>query len=74
MNNIFVRLADLDPRIHGFVKPDNNGDYNIYINANHCKEMQKETLRHELEHIQRDHIYSERLVKQLEAEIEGGTL
>lgn len=74
MNNIIVRLADLDPRVRGFVRPDSNGDYNIYINCNLCIEMQKQTLRHELEHIRRNHIYSDRLVKQLEAEVEGGTL
>lgn len=69
MNDIFVRLADLDPRVHGFVKPDNNGDYNIYINSNHCLEMQKETLRHELEHIRLDHLQSDRPVAELEAEV-----
>lgn len=68
MNSIMVRLADLDPRVRGFVKPDNNGDYNIYINCNHCIEMQKETLRHEMEHIRLGHVYSDELVKQLEKE------
>lgn len=71
MNDIVVRLADLDPRVKGFIKPDNNGDYNIYINCNLCEEVQKETLKHELNHIEHNHLFSERPVKELEEEADG---
>lgn len=69
MNDIIVRLVELDPRVRGFVRPDCNGDYNIYINSCLCLEVQQKTLRHEMEHIRRRHIYSNRLVKELEAEV-----
>lgn len=72
MNDIIIRLVDLDPEVRGFVRPDCNGDYNIYINSSLCLEAQRATLEHELEHIQKGHVYSDRLVKLLEAEIEGG--
>jgi len=69
MEDIIVRLVELDPRIKGFIRPDSNGDYNIYINACLCLEAQQATLKHELEHIRRRHLYSERLVKELEGEV-----
>ena len=69
MDNIIVRLVDLDPRVKGFVRSDCNGDYNIYINSLLCVEAQRETLEHELEHIRRRHVYSEELVRVMEQEI-----
>lgn len=69
MNDIIIRLVDLDPEVRGFVRPDCNGDYNIYINSSLCLEAQQATLKHELEHIRRRHLYSERLVKELEGEV-----
>lgn len=49
MNDIFIRLVDLDPSIKGFVKVDQNCDYNIYINARLCLEAQKKAFRQLLE-------------------------
>lgn len=69
MNDIFIRLVDLDPSIKGFVKVDQNCDYNIYINARLCLEAQKKAFQHELEHIRLDHLHSDRPVAELEAEV-----
>ena len=44
------------------------GDFaNIYINSRICEAKQREALRHELEHLERDDLYSEVPVKTLEA-------
>lgn len=69
MNDIMIRLVALDPRVRGFIRPDCNGDYNIYINSCLCLEAQRDTLQHELEHIRRRHVYSERPVEELEKEV-----
>lgn len=69
MEDVIVRLVELDPRIKGFIRPDSNGDYNIYINACLCPEARQTALEHELEHIQLRHVYSERPVKELEDEV-----
>lgn len=72
MNDIIFRLADgLDPRVKGFVKEDNNGDYNVYINSCLCVEAQIETCEHELRHIYMKHLRSDRPVRELEDEVEG---
>ena len=69
MNEVIVRMVELDPRVKGFIRPDNNGDYNIYINTLLCEEVQRETLKHELEHIRRRHVYSDRPVREMEDEV-----
>lgn len=72
MNEVIVRIVDgLDPRVHGFVKEDPNGDYNIYINSCLCLEAQLETYEHELRHIYMKHLRSDRQVRELEDEAEG---
>lgn len=52
MNEIFYRLVDLPTSVRGFTIPDENGDYNIYINSNLSDELLDKTVKHELEHIQ----------------------
>lgn len=58
MNDIFVRQChELPMHIYGFVKLDSEGDYNIYINADICDRLKKETIRHELNHIKMNHFH-----------------
>lgn len=48
---------------------DDDGDFNVYINALLPDEAQKESYMHELEHINRDHFYQkEKPVSVCEAE------
>ena len=69
MLDIVVRLIDMDPQIRGFIKESPDGFYNIYINSCLCHEAQRDTYRHELEHIKKNHLSSSRWVMDLEDEV-----
>lgn len=52
MEEIMVRLAEsLPPAVEGFTILDENGDFNIYLNAKLSVEQQRAVYQHELEHI-----------------------
>jgi hypothetical protein len=51
MGTIIIRMADLPYALKGFVKEDEDGDYNVYINWKYSLEVQRRTLRHEIGHI-----------------------
>ncbi len=52
MNDVFVRYSEELPYgVHGMVMPDENGDYNIYINSRLSCDEQKKALKHEMTHI-----------------------
>lgn len=59
MNEIIIREVDIDPRIEGFVKEDPNGDYNVYISTHLSRRKKMEVLKHELEHIEGNHLHSD---------------
>lgn len=69
MNDVIVRVVEMDPRVKGFLKESSDGVYNIYINSCLCPEAQRDTYRHELEHIKKNHLSSSRWVMDLEAEV-----
>lgn len=54
MNDIIVRHVTMPTTIHGFTARDSEGDYNIYINDRIGYFKQEETIKHEIEHINRD--------------------
>jgi len=54
MNDIFIRLLDLPEFVKGQTLLDPDGNYNIYINARLPCDVQKDTLKHELAHINND--------------------
>lgn len=68
MNNVLVRELNFPIEIEGVIVVDNNGDYNIYINSNLSDEKKKETLDHELRHLQCDHHYTDVPIVQAENE------
>ena len=68
MNNVLIRELNFPVEIEGVVVIDDNGDYNIYINSNLSAEKKKETLDHELRHIQCDHHYSNVPIFEAESE------
>ena len=68
MNEIIVRPIALPYKVNGFVSQDENGDYNIYINALQSYEMQQETYQHEMSHIALGHFGSQASVKDIERE------
>lgn len=54
MKEIFVRTIPMPIRIRAFTLPDEQGDYNIYLNSLLTEEQQKCSLAHEKQHIEND--------------------
>jgi hypothetical protein len=57
MEDIIVRVVDLEDEIGAVTVIDENGDYNIYLNGRRA-DLARE-LKHEMDHIQRNDFYSE---------------
>ena len=70
MNDIIVRSEDLPCGTNGVTVVDENGDYNVYINAKLSETEQQRTYRHEVQHIIKNHFYSDKEVKVMEEEAE----
>lgn len=69
MGDTFVYAIPMCKSING-VTVVQNGDYLIFINSNKCPDKQQEALRHELEHIERGHLYDEvKLIGDCENEV-----
>lgn len=66
MGEVFVRIKKLPYHIRAFVMPDEEGDYNVYINEHLSEEAQKEALAHEMRHIATGDCYSVSEVCRLE--------
>lgn len=60
MDEIFVRITNFPYKIAGTTIPDENGDYNVYINSQISHDMQCKTLKHELSHIAHEHFYDDK--------------
>ena len=56
---IFVRTIPLPNAVRAVTLPNNDGTFDIYINARLPEELQERALAHELEHIRRDHFYND---------------
>ncbi len=50
-DNIFIRKIPLPLGVRAFTLPDEQGDFNIYINDKLSYEQQYKSLKHELRHI-----------------------
>ena len=57
MTDTFVRLVPLPARVEGVTLPNDDGSFDIYINARLSPARQQETLEHELRHIRHEHFY-----------------
>ena len=69
MNDIFVRVLDFpNTDTKGIVGKDENGDYNVYLNAKYTLEQNILTYVHEGIHIRYGHLESDRPVEELEEE------
>jgi hypothetical protein len=51
MDNVYLRYISLPPTVKGLTVQDEEGDYNIYINARLTYEANLQTLMHEIKHI-----------------------
>lgn len=68
MNEVIVRIVSMPCCVHGFVREDPDGDYNIYIRAEDSRETQLDTYEHELAHIQLGHLERARDLAECETE------
>lgn len=68
MNEIYVRVVPMPCCLHGFVKEDPDGDYNVYIREEDSRETQLDTLEHELAHIRLGHLQRDRDLEVCESE------
>lgn len=70
----YVRFVDFPPTVLGATLPNDDGTFSVYINARLGDDARRETLRHELEHMARDHFYRDAPVAAQEAEARGETV
>jgi len=56
---IFVRTVALPRGVRAVVLPNDDGTFDIYINARLPEELQRAALQHELKHIRKDHFYND---------------
>ena len=50
----FVRIADFPVGVHGFVVPNDDGTFSVYINARDSSVRQRQAFKHERKHIARN--------------------
>lgn len=71
MTDYFVYMVELPYRVEGITVPNNDGTYSVYINSARSEGTQRAALAHELEHIENDHLYSNKPIKMVEKEADG---
>lgn len=70
MDCIIIRVVDLPFPLKGATVLDNEGDYNVYLNAKLSSDERVKAYRHEIEHIRLGHFYQDRPVADMEKEAE----
>lgn len=55
--DVYIRYIPLPHAVEGVTLPNDDDTSDIYINSNICPELQEKALRHEIEHIKKDHLY-----------------
>ena len=58
MSDYYVYLIPLPHAVHGFITPNDDDSYTIYINQNLSLEQRLDALKHELKHLTEGHLYS----------------
>ena len=69
MIDYFVYLIPLPQAVEGCVRTNNDDTYTIYINSNLSLERRIKALKHELEHLNRNHLYSVEEVSSIERQM-----
>lgn len=68
---IFIREIEMSMKIRGYPSPDEDNNYNVYINKDLADDVKKRTLEHELSHIEKGHIFREEMsVYSIEKEVD----
>ena len=69
---IIVRIIDAPTGLKGFVRADEDGNENIYINGRLSEAEKKRTYEHEMLHVKRGHLFDDtKTNEEKEAEIDG---
>lgn len=68
MIDVFIRLVSLPFGVEGVTVPNDDQTYNVYLNADICERKRQAALRHELQHIKKNHLYDNRSIRVVEAE------
>lgn len=72
MDNYIVRIVKLPRSVRGFTIPDENGDYNIYLNDRLSDADLIKAYDHEVQHIEAGHFYDDtKTVAEKEEEVHG---
>lgn len=66
-DDVIVRLIDLPTGIGGAIMEDEDGIYNVYINARHGHYAQLDDLDHELAHIEYDDLHNNDPIEVIES-------
>lgn len=67
LSGILTVLIDMPFGVDGFVTPNEDGTYTIFLARNRSPERIKKALQHELEHIRRGDLFSGEDVQAIEA-------
>lgn len=68
----YIRYIKLPVSVRGLTIPDENGNYNIYINKYLSQEMQQKTYFHEITHIENNDFEIQIPVKIIENRVKYG--
>lgn len=68
MDDIVCRVIELPLRVNAVTVVDENGDFNIYVNAHLSPEDQRKAYLHERRHIKRHHFYVHKPIDECEKE------
>jgi hypothetical protein len=68
MDEVVFRIVELPPRVNAVTVVDENGDFNVYVNARLSYEEQQKAYLHEKQHIRRHHFHSQKPVETCERE------
>lgn len=74
MTDTYIRLVPLPPKVEGVTVPNDDGSFDVYINARLSPTRQQETLEHELRHIRHEHFYLDMPVARMERQADGEAL
>ena len=74
MTDTYVRLVPLPVKVEGVTLPNDDGSFDIYINARLSPARQQETLEHELRHIRHEHFYLDMTIDRMERQADGEAL
>lgn len=74
MEEVIVRMVDLPAGVRAFTLPDEQGDYNVYVNSALSYEQQQKSLLHERRHIVNGDFYSDKTARDIEGAVGGAML